>query len=70
MIEVDGNAARTNWKQQKAAAQAESVGYTAGLAYTTKALWMPLAGTIAGGLVGGLPGAEAGFATGLRWGLA
>ncbi len=82
MITVDGNLARANWKQhtpttpapqtgrQKAQQQAENVGYTAGLAYSTKALWMPLAGTVAGGLMGGMPGAMEGFETGLRWGLA
>ena len=79
MIYVDGNLARTNWKHhtpttpppqtgwQKAQQRAAGAGYTAGLAYTTKALWMPLAGGIAGGLMGGVPGAEAGFAAGLRW---
>ena len=79
---VDGNLARTNWKHhtpttptpqtgwQKAQQQAATVGYTTGLAYSTKALWLPLAGGIVGGLTGGLPGAEAGFQTGLRYGLA
>ncbi len=82
MIYVDGNLVRTNWKQHtpttpvpqskwhKAQQQAETAGYAAGMAYTTKALWMPMAGTLIGGLTGGLPGAEAGFETGLRWGLA
>ncbi len=55
---------RTSW--QKAEDRAKSVGYTAGVAYTTKSLWMPLAGGILGGLSGGMPGAEAGFALGVR----
>ena len=80
MIYVDGNLARTtiNHKTNTKAPQpkgkgmetAQNIGYAAGLAYTTKALWMPAVGGIAGGLFGGLPGAEAGFAAGLRYGMA
>ncbi len=51
---------RTSWQK------AETAGYVAGMAYTTKSLWMPVAGGILGGLTGGVPGAEAGFALGVR----
>ncbi len=81
-MDVDGNTFRGNFKRstpttappktswQKVEEKAESLGYTAGVAYSTKALWMPVMGGIAGGLMGGFPGAEAGFYTGLEYGLA